>query len=195
MYVTIFTVNYTVVAERAGGNPLLSIVTTFVTRKGEYMNMMKELQALLEPTVQAQGCELYDLEYVKEGGERILRLFIDTETGVALNDCERVSRAVELVLDENDPIQGNYRLQVGSPGVERKLTKPEHFKRYVGSKIQVRLYSPHTTDDAVVMGRKKFKGVLTAFEDNKITITDDDGQSYTFAPDQVSACNLVVFES
>ena len=153
--------------------------------------MVEKLETLLAPAVASQGCELYDIEYVKEGSDRILRLFIDKPEGIDIDDCERVSRAAETVLDENDPIPGEYRLQVSSPGVERKLKKPEHFARFIGQKIEVRLYAPQDP----VSGRKKYTGILTAYNDNKITIkTSEDDQTFTFELPQVSSCRLVVFD-
>jgi ribosome maturation factor RimP len=153
--------------------------------------MVEKLDALLAPVAQSEGCELYDIEYVKEGSDRILRLFIDKPEGIDIDDCERVSRAVEIVLDENDPISGEYRLQVSSPGVERKLKKPEHFARFIGQKVEVRLFAPQDP----VSGRKKYTGTLTAFHDNQITIrTNEDDQEFTFELPQVSACRLVVFD-
>ncbi|MCL2287223.1 MAG: ribosome maturation factor RimP [Firmicutes bacterium] len=153
--------------------------------------MTETLETLLAPVAEAQGCELYDIEYVKEGSDRILRLYIDKEDGIDIDDCERVSRAVEVVLDEHDPIPGEYRLQVSSPGVERKLKKPAHFARFVGSKVEVRIYAPLDP----VSGRKKFTGKLINFDDNVITIKAiEDNQDFTFDLKQVSSCRLVVFD-
>jgi ribosome maturation factor RimP len=154
------------------------------------------LEKLVVPVVEGCDVELYEMEFVKEGGSRILRLFIDKDGGVDLNDCERVSRAVSNVLDEHDPIPTAYRLQVGSPGIERRLSKPEHFLRYVGHKVMLKLFSPHSPenpDDAesVTTGRKKFTGILTAYNE-KIILTDEDGQVWSFDKKQVSACKLVV---
>ena len=142
---------------------------------------------LLAPVAEAQGVELYDLEFIKEGSERILRLYIDKDPSVDLNDCERVSRAAEEVLDAHDPIEVAYYLEVSSPGVERKLSKPQHFARYIGHKIALRLYGP-------IDGRKKFTGHLKAYEDNQLTLTDEDGTDRHFQQAQISACKLVVFE-
>jgi len=168
---------------------------------GENMQKTQEpqsLEALLTPVAYALGCELYDLEYVKEGGDRILRLYIDKEGGVDLDDCERVSRAAEAVLDEHDPIPTAYRLQVGSPGIERKLSKPHHFQRYIGHKIIVKLFAPYSpphgsSETVVSTGRKKFTGKLTSFHDNTISLVDEDSQDWAFDLKQTSSCRLVVF--
>jgi len=156
------------------------------------------LEPLITPVVEDSGVELYDIEFVKEGGSRILRLFIDKEGGVDLNDCERVSRAVSAVLDEHDPIETAYRLQVGSPGIERRIVKPSHFRRYVGHKVLVKLFAPHSPQDpdaaeSVTTGRKKFTGVLSEYDDTgKVTLKDEDGQIWIFEKKQVSSCRLVV---
>jgi ribosome maturation factor RimP len=161
------------------------------------MRLIAKLEQMLTPTVEECGVQLYDIEYVKEGGSRILRLFIDKEDGVDLNDCERVSRAVSDVLDGSDPIPDSYRLQVGSPGIERRLVKPEHFKRYEGHKVLIKLFSPHAPQDpdhaeSITTGRKKFTGILTAYDDGNITLTDEENQIWYFDKKQVSACKLVV---
>jgi len=156
------------------------------------------LESIILPVVTAQGVELYDMEYVKEGGERILRLYIDKGGGVDLNDCERVSRAVSDKLDEDDPISESYRLQVGSPGIERKLSKPEHFTKYLGEKIQVKLYAPHNPKgggaESVTTGRKKFTGRLTAYENNAVTLIDIDNNVWIFSADEIANCRLLVFD-
>jgi len=159
--------------------------------------MTTQLEALVVPVVEAHGVELYDLEYVKEGGDRILRLYIDSENGISLLDCERVSRAVSVVLDEHDPIPHSYRLQVGSPGIERKLSKPEHFTQYIGHKVALKLFAPHSPKDdsqaeSVTTGRKKFTGILTNYDNGKINLTDADNQEWEFEKTQIAACKLVV---
>lgn len=152
--------------------------------------MISTLEPLLAPVVAACEVELYDMEFVKEGGSRILRLFIDKDGGVDLNDCERVSRAVSAALDEHDPIEQSYRLQVGSPGIDRRLVKPEHFRRFIGHKVLVKLFAPHS--DSIVTGRKKFTGILEAYDENgRITLTDEDSATWYFEKKQVSACRLV----
>jgi len=174
-----------------GVRPLFHIAKGFFVLIGT-------LEPLITPIIESNDVELYDMEFVKEGGSRILRLFIDKEGGVDLNDCERVSRAVSAVLDEHDPIDSAYRLQVGSPGIERRIVKPEHFRRYVGHKVTVKLFAPHSPEEpnaaeSVTTGRKKFTGILSGYgEGGKITLEDEDGQVWNFTQKQVSACRLVV---
>ncbi|MCL2377908.1 MAG: ribosome maturation factor RimP [Defluviitaleaceae bacterium] len=149
--------------------------------------MSAKITQLLTPIIEAQGVSLYDLEFIKEGGAKILRLYIDKPEGVDLDDCERVSRAAEAELDTHDPIPDAYYLEVSSPGIERKLSKPEHFARYIGHKIALKLYGP-------VDGRRKFTGNLTSYENGNLSLTEENGQTYDFEQTQISACRLVVFE-
>ncbi|MCL2361195.1 MAG: ribosome maturation factor RimP [Defluviitaleaceae bacterium] len=148
---------------------------------------LEHLTNLLTPVVEAQGVSLYDLEFIKEGTARILRLYIDKEPGVDLEDCERVSRAADAVLDEHDPIEQSYYLEVSSPGVERKLSKPEHFMRYTGHKIALRLYGP-------LDGRRKFTGQLTEYTKETLTLTEEDGTIRHIPVSQIGSCKLMVFD-
>ena len=150
-------------------------------------SILANVTKILTPVIEAQGVDLYDMEFIKEGTARTLRIYIDKDAGVDLNDCERVSRAAEAVLDEHDPIETAYYLEVSSPGIERKLTKPEHFTRYTGHKIALRLYGP-------LNGRKKYTGILENYEDGNLTLTAEDGTTHHFQQAQISACKLVVFE-
>lgn len=159
--------------------------------------MIGTLEPLITPIVEENGVELYDMEFVKESGSRILRLFIDKDGGVDLSDCERVSRAVSAWLDENDPIEKSYRLQVGSPGIDRRLVKPAHYLRFIGHKVLIKLFAPHAPEnpneaESITTGRKKFTGILTGYDNGKTTLKDEDGQIWTFEKKQVSSCRLVV---
>ena len=115
------------------------------------------------PIVEENGCSLWDVEYVKEAGEWYLRLYIDKEGGISIDDCEAVSRAVSDALDEADPIQGSYTFEVSSAGADRALKRPEHFVACMGQEVQVRLYRPRE-------GRKEFVGVLTGYEAGTVTL-------------------------
>ena len=124
--------------------------------------------ALAQPVVEAQGCTLWDVEYVKEAGEWFLRLYIDKAGGVDISDCEAVSRPVSDLLDEADPIPGSYTFEVSSAGLERALKKPEHFAACMGQAVDVKLYRP-------VDGSKSFTGTLEGFEDGAVTV---DGRTF-----------------
>ena len=122
--------------------------------------------ALAAPIVQEQGCSLWDVEYVKEAGTWVLRVYIDKEGGVSINDCEAVSRPLSDKLDEVDPIEGSYTLEVASAGAERVLKKPEHFAAFLGSEVDVRLYRP-------IDGKKEFVGVLAGYENGNVLLEGD----------------------
>ena len=123
---------------------------------------------LAQPVVEQCGCTLWDVEYVKEAGEWFLRLYIDKEDGIGIEDCEAVSRPVSDLLDEADPIQGSYTFEVSSAGLDRVLRKEEHFAACMGKKVDVRFYRP-------VEGRKEYTGVLTGYEDGNVTV---DGRAF-----------------
>lgn len=123
------------------------------------MKKITELVAeLAAPAVEAQGCILWDVEYVREGGAWYLRLYIDKlEGSVDILDCEAVSRSVEPLLDEADPIEGSYTFEVSSAGAERQLKRPSDFQRFLGSPVSVKLYQARD-------GRKEFAGTLKAYD-------------------------------
>ncbi len=111
------------------------------------------VEELIAPTVAELGYMLWDVEYVKEGAEMVLRITIDREAGIGIDDCERVHRAIDPLLDEADPIENAYRLEVSSPGVERTLTKNEHFDFCLGVEVEAKLYTPYN-------GMKSVRGIL-----------------------------------
>ena len=121
---------------------------------------------LAQPIVEQAGCTLWDVEYVKEAGEWFLRVYIDKEGGVDINDCEAVSRPLSDLLDEADPIQGSYTLEVSSAGLDRPLKKPEHSAACAGQQVDVRFYRP-------VDGRKEYTGALVGCDgDGNVTVDD-----------------------
>ena len=128
------------------------------------MAKVTELTAgLAAPIVGAAGCKLWDVEYVKAAGGRFLRVYIDKEGGVSINDCEAVSRPLSDALDEADPIEGSYTLEVSSAGADRVLKKPEHFAAFLGSEVDVKLYRARA-------GRKELTGVLAGYADGNVTV-------------------------
>ena len=106
------------------------------------MKVTELVAKLAEPVVQAHGCELWDVEYVREGSDYFLRLYLDKEGGVDIVDCEAISRAMDPILDEKDPIPSSYIFEVCSAGLERALKRPGDFQRFMGSPITVKLYRP-----------------------------------------------------
>ncbi len=137
---------------------------------------------LAAPAVEAAGCELWDVEYVREAGSWFLRLYIDKPGGVDILDCETVSRTVSDLLDEADPIEGSYTFEVSSAGAERPLKRPGDFARFLGSPVLVKLYKARD-------GRKEFLGHLAGYQNGDITITMN-GEDITFSKDEVALCRL-----
>jgi len=114
-----------------------------------------ELNEIIKNIVEDNGCELYDIELSEEGGHKYFRVYITKAGGVTLNDCEKINNLISPIFDIEDPVEGKYFLEVSSPGIERKLTKPGHFEKSIGEKIKV------TTKEG-----EKIKGELKSFIDN-----------------------------
>ena len=148
------------------------------------MKVTELVAKLAEPVVKENGCELWDVEYVREGSEYFLRLYLDKESGVDINDCERISRAMDPILDEKDPIADSYTFEVCSAGLERALKRPGDFERFMGSAITVKLYRPRN-------GLKEIPCVLDAYEDGKITVTAGK-ETITFEKSEVALVRLRV---
>ena len=140
--------------------------------------------ALAEPIVQEQGCSLWDVEYVREAGQWFLRVYIDKEGGVSIDDCEAVSRPLSDALDEADPIEGSYVLEVSSAGADRPLKRPEHFRQFLGAQVEVRLYR-------ALEGRKEYVGILAGYEAGNVTIQMETG-AQTFLKQDVAQVRLYV---
>ncbi len=124
----------------------------------------EKVEALAKPVIEEEGCELWAVEYVREAGSWYLRVFIDKDGGVGIEDCERISRRLDPILDEADPIPDSYVFEVGSAGAERELKRPSDFKRYIGSEVEVKLYQPY-------QGKKSIVGILEAYEDGNVTVS------------------------
>ncbi len=139
--------------------------------KSKGSSVCEAVKAIAEPVAESCGVNIWDVRYVKEGAEWYLRIFIDKEGGVSVDDCEAVSRAIDEPLDKLDPIKDYYILEVSSPGLERELVRPEHFDRFIGADVMVRLIRPME-----VLGRD-FSGVLTSHDKDTVTITDHSGEN------------------
>ncbi len=124
----------------------------------------EKVAELARPVVEEEGCTLWDVEYVREAGTWFLRVFIDKEGGLGIDDCERISRRLDPMLDEADPIPDSYVFEVGSAGAERELRRPEDFRQFMGSEVEVRLYQP-------LEGSKAFVGQLKDYSSGDVTIT------------------------
>jgi ribosome maturation factor RimP len=167
------------VANQMGQRPFFSLWGDAVTTA----TVQDKLQRLLAPVVEAMGCELWGLEFSTGGRHSILRIFIDKDDGVQLEDCERVSRQVSSVLDVEDPINTEYTLEVSSPGMDRPLYRLDQFHRYAGENINLRLRAPFE-------GRRRYKGLLVGIEGDEVVLRCD-GHDYLFPVDAIDKANVV----
>lgn len=148
-------------------------------------NIAGRVKELLEDTVNSLGYVLWDVEYVKEGAEWFLRITLDSEEGININDCEKVHMAISPMLDEADPIEGSYRLEVSSPGIERDLKNSMHYKACIGWDVEVRLFTAYE-------GRKVIKGILSGYdEENNVFEINENGALITLEKSLVSKIKTV----
>ena len=127
-------------------------------------NIVGTVEAWASPIAEALGLYVWDTEFKKEGADWFLRVYIDSEErGISTDDCEAVSRALEEILDREDPIEQAYFLEISSPGIERVLSRPGHFMKYIGHDVNVKLFSP-------LNGKKSFTGTLLKYEDGEVTV-------------------------
>ena len=136
------------------------------------------------PIVESFGCSLWDVEYVREGADRYLRVFIDKEGGIDIDDCEKIHRALDPVLDEKDPIAESYYFEVCSAGLERALKRPGDFERFMGSPVLIKLYRPRN-------GLKETPGILRGYEEGKVT-AECGKETITFEKSEVALVRLRV---
>lgn len=129
----------------------------------------QSIYELVAPTVEQLGYLLYDVEYVKEGKEYFLRIYIDNENGIDLDDCEKVSTAIDPILDEADPISTAYSLEVSSCGLERHLREERHYTMAIGKEIEVKLFKP-------LGSKRELKGVLKSFLDGKVILETEENE-------------------
>ena len=141
--------------------------------------------SLIKETVEQQGVKLWDVRFLKEGASWYLRVFIDKEGGINIDDCTNVSHAIDPVIDEADPIDKSYYLEVCSCGIERELSRPEHFSKMVGQKVKVKLYK-------AIDGVKEFTGDIVSF-DEKLKLNLD-GTELEIDLKEISKANLCDFE-
>ena len=124
---------------------------------------------LAQPVVESCGCELWDVEYIKEAGTWYLRIYIDKEGGVFISDCEAISRELDVILDEKDPIADAYVFEVSSAGAERELKRPTDFERFMGSNVEIKLYKG-------IDGSKTLLGALSGYDNGDVTISTETGE-------------------
>ena len=148
------------------------------------MKITEQVESFARPVVEGFGLELWDVEYVREGADWFLRVYIDKEGGVDIDDCEAVSRALDPILDEKDPIPDSYHFEVCSAGLERVLKRPEDFRRFLGSPVLVKLYRPRG-------GVKEYLGTLEGYEEGRVTLGTQGGP-ITFEKTEVAQVRLRV---
>lgn len=143
------------------------------------------VEKMVQPILERQNYELVDIEYKKEGSHWYLRIYIDKEGGITIDDCQAVSEQVSTWLDEKDPIPHSYILEVSSPGLDRILKKPSDFERYKGFKVDVSLYKP-------IKGKKKYTGELIGLENEQLLIHGEKEEVLSFSRNDVAAVRLAV---
>ena len=151
-----------------------------LTRKED---IEKRTEELLLPIVESHQFELVDVEFVKEGGNRYLRAYIEKPGGIAVDDCEVVSRALSDLLDEEDYIADSYILEVSSPGLGRPLKKEKDFARSIGKEVEIRLYRPRNKE-------KEFVGILTDYDEKTVTIEQEEGGNIVFEKADIALIRL-----
>lgn len=150
-------------------------------------NTVAAVRSIAEPIAKSLGLEIWDVRFQKEGSQWYLRIFIDKDGGVSIDDCVDMTHALSDPLDEADPVEQAYCLEVSSPGVERELIKPEHFERFIGAKVMIKTIRP-------VEGKRDFKGVLDSFDGTTVTITDEEGEKKQFVKKETSWIKLDDFD-
>lgn len=130
----------------------------------------EKVEKLIQPIIEEIGYDLYDVEYAKEGKNYFLRIFIDNEKGIDLNDCEKVNDAITDILDEENYIKEQYFLEVSSPGIERVLRKDKHLEQNIGEQISIKLFKKDEN------GKKEYIGKLTKYDDSNIFIEQDENE-------------------
>lgn len=142
-------------------------------------NIASAVRELISPIASELGYYIWDVEFVKEGADKYLRVTIDNEDGITIEDCEKLHRAIDPVLDDADPISESYILEVSSPGIERELKYPEHIDACEGWDVEIKLYAPKN-------GSKMFRGVLCGYDNEGNIVISVDDDKLAFKPDEVA---------
>lgn len=147
------------------------------------MSKQQQISELIQPVIEALGCELWGVEYLSQGKHSVLRVFIEKEPRIEVEDCEKVSRQVSGILDVEDPISGKYTLEVSSPGMDRILFTLDQYSRFVGEQVAIKLARAFD-------GRKKFQGQLVGIENDEIVVHID-GEEYVLPFESIDKANIV----
>ncbi|HBI21864.1 MAG TPA: ribosome maturation factor RimP [Legionella sp.] len=146
--------------------------------------IQREIEQLIQPTLDSMGYELWGCEYLAQGKHSLLRIYIDTAVGIGMEDCEKVSRQISAILDVEDPISGNYSLEVSSPGIPRPLFHSRQYQRYMGLDVQIKLFKPVNT-------KRKFVGTIASADEQTLVLTIDNKQQ-DFLFSNIVKANLTV---
>ena len=165
--------------EREGFAPLF-----FECQRRKNLKVTDLVAEFSKPIIESFGCSLWDVEYVREGSERYLRIYLDKDGGIDIDDCEKIHRVIDPILDEKDPIAESYHFEVCSAGLERTLKRPEDFARFMDSAVLVKLYRPRN-------GLKELPGTLRGYEAGRITI-EAGKETITFEKSEVALVRLRV---
>ena len=161
-------------------NPLINFVRErFIMKNNSGKNIASVVREIVTPVAQEMGFFIWDVEFVKEGADKHLRITIDNEEGITIVDCENFHRAIDPMLDEADPISESYILEVSSPGIERELKYPEHIDACEGWDVEVKLYAPKD-------GSKQFRGVLLGYDADGNIAIEQDGKVLAFKPEEIA---------
>ncbi len=155
--------------------------------KGKGGNVSAAVWQIAEPVAAELGVEIWDIRFLKEGSDWFLRIFLDKDGGINIDDCEAFSRAIDAPLDELDPIEQSYCLEVSSPGLERELTRAEHFEKNIGNKIKIKLIRP-------VDGVREFSGILESADKSRFTLRLADGKAMDLDKKETSFIKLDDFD-
>lgn len=143
-----------------------------------------EVEQLVKPTIESMGYVLWGCEYLPQGKHSLLRIYIDKADGIGIEDCEKVSRQVSAILDVEDPISGNYHLEISSPGIPRPLFYHWQYGLYIGSVVQIKLYQP-------IAGKRKFSGTIVSADENTVVLAQGE-QVQVFSYSNIVKANLTV---
>jgi len=150
----------------------------------KFESLLQEVRQIVEPILESQGLELVDLEYQRESQGWVLRIYLDREGGVSLDDCAGISHEVGAVLEVKDLIPSSYTLEVSSPGLTRPLKKPEDFDKFRNQMVKIKLYEP-------LDGRKNFKGTLLGLEGDRVRV-EVEQQVYELPLQRIAKANLEI---
>ncbi|WP_040211736.1 ribosome maturation factor RimP [Clostridium polynesiense] len=145
-------------------------------------SLIKDIENLIKPAIEQMNYELYHVEYVKENSEYYLRIYIDSPSGISLQDCEKVSRTVSDIMDEADPIKEHYYLEISSPGINRYLYTVKHYEDNISKKVKVKTSAP-------VMSKKTLEGILKSFNENELII-EKDNDEIIIPRDKIKSINV-----